>query len=100
WEALESRSQAPYHLTLKTNGCIIFLAALTPSDLLVTSKHATGGSEHDDPEQPMTHSAAGERWVGRHLAKVGMSSAQLAHELWEANATAVAALTDDDIAGH
>ncbi|KAH9444787.1 hypothetical protein Pst134EB_025046 [Puccinia striiformis f. sp. tritici] len=100
WEALESRSQAPYHLTLKTNGCIIFLAALTPSDLLVTSKHATGGSEHDDPEQPMTHSAAGERWVGRHLAKVGMSSAQLAHELWEANATAVAELTDDDFEEH
>jgi len=100
WDALRDRTQAPYHLTLKTNGCIIFLAALTPSDLLVTSKHATGGSDHDDQEESMTHSAVGERWVGRHLAKVGLSRARLAQELWEANATAVAELTDDDFEEH
>ncbi|KNZ51113.1 hypothetical protein VP01_408g2 [Puccinia sorghi] len=100
WEALRDRTQAPYHLTLKTNGCIIFLAALTPSDLLVTSKHATGGSDHDDQKESMTHSAVGERWVGRHLAKVGLSRARLAQELWEANATAVAELTDDDFEEH
>ncbi|KAA1064922.1 hypothetical protein PGT21_019322 [Puccinia graminis f. sp. tritici] len=100
WEALASRSQAPYHLTLKTNGCIIFLAALTPSDLLVTSKHATGGSKEEDEDEPMTHSAVGERWVERHLAQVGLSRAELARELWEANATAVAELTDDDFEEH
>ncbi|PLW54477.1 hypothetical protein PCANC_05601 [Puccinia coronata f. sp. avenae] len=100
WDTLRDRTQAPYHLTLKTNGCIIFLAALTPTDLLVTSKHATGGSDHDDQDEPMTHSAVGERWVGRHLAKVGLSKSELARELWEANATAVAELTDDDFEEH
>ncbi|OAV89788.1 hypothetical protein PTTG_28563 [Puccinia triticina 1-1 BBBD Race 1] len=84
WEALEKRTQAPYHLTLKTNGCIIFLAALSSSELL----------------GPPSHSAVGERWVERHLARVGLTRAALAHELWAANATAVAELTDDDFEEH
>ncbi|POW15528.1 hypothetical protein PSTT_02102 [Puccinia striiformis] len=77
WEALESRSQAPYHLTLQDKRMYHILSC-------TDAKRFT----------------AGERWVGRHLAKVGMSSAQLAHELWEANATAVAELTDDDFEEH
>ncbi|WAQ90846.1 hypothetical protein PtA15_13A245 [Puccinia triticina] len=102
WEALEKRTQAPYHLTLKTNGCIIFLAALSSSELLVTSKHATAGAPagSSDEQGPPSHSAVGERWVERHLARVGLTRAALAHELWAANATAVAELTDDDFEEH
>ncbi|CAO1623757.1 unnamed protein product [Parajaminaea phylloscopi] len=33
-------SSPPYLLTFKENGCIIFIAALSPSQLVVTSKHA------------------------------------------------------------
>ncbi|PLW41882.1 hypothetical protein PCANC_11063 [Puccinia coronata f. sp. avenae] len=60
--------------TLKANGYIICLAALTPSELRATSKHTTGGLDHDGQEDPMTHSAVGEPWVGRRLAKVGLSA--------------------------
>ncbi|KAI0826327.1 RNA ligase-domain-containing protein [Irpex lacteus] len=44
WASLESHTKPPYTLTLKSNGCIIFIAALTPTKLLVTSKHSLGPS--------------------------------------------------------
>ncbi len=31
----------PYTLTFKSNSCIIFTAALSPSQLLITSKHSS-----------------------------------------------------------
>lgn len=58
WDTLPDYTQGPYFLTLKTNGCIIFISALTPSQLLITSKHAIGSartgnldlsSEYDGP---------------------------------------------------
>lgn len=42
WAALEEHTEPPYTLTLKSNGCIIFIGALTPSKLLITSKHSLG----------------------------------------------------------
>lgn len=30
WEALQAHTEAPYVLSLKSNGCIIFIAAITP----------------------------------------------------------------------
>lgn len=44
WAALEEHTSPPYTLTLKSNGCIIFIGALTPDKLLVTSKHSLGMS--------------------------------------------------------
>lgn len=42
WAAIEEHTEPPYTLTLKSNGCIIFIGALTPSKLLITSKHSLG----------------------------------------------------------
>jgi tRNA splicing ligase len=39
-EALMVRQ--PYAMTLKSNGCIIFIAALSPFNLLVTLNHSLG----------------------------------------------------------
>jgi tRNA ligase len=86
WSSLETHTKPPHTLTLKSNGCIIFIAALSPSQILVTSKHSLG------PIQgvPETHAQAGERWLRRHLGHVGKKTEELAKVLWEKNWTAVA----------
>jgi len=86
WSSLETHTNPPYTLTLKSNGCIIFIAALSPSKLLITSKHSVG------PVQgvPESHAQAGERWLRHHLEQVGKTTEQLAEALWEKNWTAVA----------
>ena len=73
-------------MTLKSNGCIIFIAALTPTSLLITSKHSLGpvaGSA-------VSHAQAGEGWLRKYLAKKGRKEAELAAVLWEKNWTAIA----------
>lgn len=86
WTSLEAHTKPPYTLTLKSNGCIIFIAALSPSQILITSKHSLG------PLQgvPESHAQAGERWLRHHLGKAGKTTEQLAEVLWEKNWTAVA----------
>ncbi|EGN92568.1 hypothetical protein SERLA73DRAFT_99105 [Serpula lacrymans var. lacrymans S7.3] len=96
WKSLEAYTGSPYTLTLKSNGCIIFIAALTPSKLLVTSKHSLG------PVKGVTesHSEAGHRWLRRHLADKGKTEEQFASTLWEKNWTAIAELCDDSFEEH
>ncbi|KAI0303896.1 RNA ligase-domain-containing protein [Russula brevipes] len=96
WSSLETHTKPPYTLTLKSNGCIIFIAALSPSKLLVTSKHSIG------PLQgiPESHAQAGERWLRHHLDQVDKTTEQLAEVLWEKNWTAVAELCDDSFEEH
>jgi tRNA splicing ligase len=86
WSSLEAHTKPPYTLTLKSNGCIIFIAALSPSQILITSKHSLG------PVQGLSesHAQAGERWLRRLLGQVGKTKEALAKVLWEKNWTAVA----------
>ena len=86
WESLEAHTSAPYTLSLKSNGCIIFIAALSPAKLLITSKHSLGPLSNTS----RSHSQVGEEWVHKHLEKVEKSTEQLAATLWEKNWTAVA----------
>ena len=46
----------PYTLTLKSNSCIIFIAALSPTQLVITLKHSLGA--HNDSEK--SHGCCGE----------------------------------------
>ncbi|KLO10607.1 RNA ligase [Schizopora paradoxa] len=96
WEALERITTGPYILTLKSNGCIIFVAALTPEKLLITSKHSLGPVKGAD----VSHAEMGERWLLRHLELVGKTTAQFAKVLWDNNWTAVAELCDDSFEEH
>ncbi|KIY68086.1 hypothetical protein CYLTODRAFT_436728 [Cylindrobasidium torrendii FP15055 ss-10] len=95
WDSIEHHTAAPYTLSLKSNGCIIFIGALTPEKLIVTSKHALG---------PMagktTHSGAGEAWLHRYFDKKGRTEAEMAQVLWDNNWTAIAELCDDDFEEH
>ncbi|KAF8754605.1 RNA ligase [Rhizoctonia solani] len=79
WEALEIHTTSPYTLTLKSNGCIIFMAALTPTELIVTSKHALGDIEG---------------------ASCGKTRKDFAKTLFDRNLTAVAELCDDSFEEH
>ena len=95
WENVQERTRGPYELSVKENGCIIFIAGLEGDHLLVCSKHSTG-----ERDGQVSHAAAGERWVERHLAAVGRTKTDLARELRRRNVTAVYELCDDSFEEH
>lgn len=96
WQNIFSRTKGPYELTLKENGCIIFIAGLEDDTLLVCSKHSTG----DRSDITVSHAGAGENRLAEQLAALGKSTADLARELRQRNATAVAELCDDTFEEH
>ncbi|CAE6464431.1 hypothetical protein ACGC1H_006065 [Rhizoctonia solani] len=96
WEALEVHTTSPYTLTLKSNGCIIFMGALTPTELIVTSKHSLGEVEGAS----VSHAQKGEEWLETHLKTAGKTKAEFAKTLFERNLTAVAELCDDSFEEH
>jgi tRNA ligase len=96
WLNVEKNTRGPYELSVKENGCIIFIAGLEDGNLLVCSKHSTGARD----DTPTSHAQAGERWLTKHLASVGKSRADLARQLRAMNATAVAELCDDEFEEH
>src|SRR3984885_8768160 len=88
WRNIENNTKGPYELSLKENGCIIFISGLHDGSLLVCSKHSTG--PRDDIN--LSHAIAGERWIDRQLNSIGKTRQDLARELRRRNATAVAEL--------
>lgn len=96
WPWIEEHTQGPYEVTVKENGCIIFISGLPDGTLLVCSKHSTGVRD----ETEVSHAIVGERWVDRQLQKVGKTRKDLAKALRDANATAVAELCDDSFEEH
>ena len=96
WDNVVSMTQGPYELSVKENGCIIFISGLEGDKLLVCSKHSTGARDNVD----LSHAIAGERWVDKHLGVIGKTRANLARELRERNVTAVAELCDDTFEEH
>ncbi len=95
WRNIENYTKGPYELSLKENGCIIFISGLWDGTLLVCSKHSTGPRNNE-----LSHAVAGEGWINKQLAAIGKTRADLAKELRSRNATAVAELCDDDFEEH
>lgn len=96
WRNIETNTQGPYELSVKENGCIIFIAGLEDDKLLVCSKHSTGIRQ----DVNVSHAMAGEKWVERHVTAVGRSTKELARVLREMNVTAVGELCDDSFEEH
>ncbi|KAL2756470.1 hypothetical protein ACRALDRAFT_1033855 [Sodiomyces alcalophilus JCM 7366] len=96
WDNVLKRTQGPYELSLKENGCIIFISGLEDGTLLVCSKHSTG----ERPDSDVSHAIAGEKWVEKQLAPLGKTKEDLARELRKRNVTAVAELCDDSFEEH
>lgn len=95
-ENVEKQTRGPYELSVKENGCIIFIGGLEGDHLLVCSKHSTG----DRGDTDVSHAKAGEKWVDKHLQGIGKTRADLARELRKRNVTAVAELCDDTFEEH
>jgi tRNA ligase len=96
WPNIETNTRGPYELSVKENGCIIFMSGLEDGTLLVCSKHSTGTRQ----DTPLSHAQAGEHWVERHLSAVGKTVKELAMELRRMNVTAVGELCDDSFEEH
>jgi tRNA ligase len=96
WGNVEATTIGPYELSVKENGCIIFMSGLEDGTLLVCSKHSTGARE----DASLSHAVTGQRWAEKHLASVGKTTRDLAKELRRMNVTAVAELCDDSFEEH
>lgn len=96
WENVLEQTQGPYELSVKENGCIIFISGLEGDHLLVCSKHSTGARDNAS----LSHAVAGEKWVDKHLEAIGRTRTDLARELRKRNVTAVAELCDDSFEEH
>ncbi|KAJ3186243.1 hypothetical protein HDU85_007683 [Gaertneriomyces sp. JEL0708] len=103
WDNIEENTSGPYELTLKENGCIIFVAAVD-GDLLVTSKHALGPAKAEnrtaDGSFKPSHAEKGNEWVNRHLESKRKTRKELADFLARQNLTAIFELADDDFEEH
>ncbi|SCW04413.1 LAFE_0H12970g1_1 [Lachancea fermentati] len=96
WDWLTENTKGPYEITVKENGCIIFISGLEDGSLLVCSKHSTG--PRDDGSR--NHALAGEKFLRRQLEARGINPITLARKLYEMNATAVAEYCDDSFEEH
>ncbi|KAK4103473.1 hypothetical protein N658DRAFT_493953 [Parathielavia hyrcaniae] len=96
WDHIFERTKGPYELSLKENGCIIFIGGLEDGTLLVCSKHSTG----ERSDATVSHACVGERHIERQLERIGKTKQDLARELRKRNATAVAELCDDSFEEH
>ncbi|KAL6251208.1 tRNA ligase [Rhinocladiella similis] len=96
WVNIENDTTGPYELSVKENGCIIFMSGLEDGTLLVCSKHSTGARS----DVAQSHAKVGEKWVHKHLESVGKSPRDLALALRKMNVTAVAELCDDEFEEH
>ena len=97
WRNIEQRTEGPYELSVKENGCIIFIAGLENDKLLVCSKHSTGTVQ---AANSVSHALVGEEWIDKHLATIGKTRTAFARELRSRNVTAVAELCDDSFEEH
>ncbi|KAK2464077.1 hypothetical protein APHAL10511_003907 [Amanita phalloides] len=96
WSFLDSHTCPPYTLSLKSNGCIIFIGALDSSSIIVTSKHSVGAVTG----QAQSHAQVGETWLRLYLAQKGKTEQELAKTLWDNSWTAISELCDDSFEEH
>ncbi|KAF9349431.1 hypothetical protein BGX26_012267 [Mortierella sp. AD094] len=105
---IAEQTEGPYEVTLKENGCIIFMSGLPPhlvgpqGGCVVSSKHSLGYLEHKEGcNQPdVSHALKGREWLGKSLAAKGKTLQEFGLWLWNNNLTAVAELCDDSFEEH
>ncbi|KAJ3267160.1 Phosphatidylinositol (PI) 3-kinase [Chytriomyces hyalinus] len=104
-EYLRTKTVGPYEVTVKENGCIIYITGFKKS-LIVTSKHAlhapleATGKFANEGEDKITHAQKGEEWAKTHLKTKGKTEEEFATFLEDHNVTAVFELADDEFEEH
>ncbi|QLL33837.1 hypothetical protein HG536_0F01620 [Torulaspora globosa] len=96
WEAIEAHTVGPYDVTLKSNGCIILISALSDGTIVVCSKHSTGPRTDVD----RSHAESGREYLLKQLKEADVDPEAFARELYELNITAVAEYCDDSFEEH
>ncbi|KAI0228795.1 tRNA ligase [Massospora cicadina] len=96
WDTLASETDGPYDVTVKENGCIIFISHHPTHGLLVASKHSLGDLEPN----VASHQRMGEVWLDRHLAKRACGREALERFVRHFNVTLVFELCDDEFEEH
>lgn len=96
WQWIEEFTTGPYEVTVKSNGCIIFISALEDGTIVVCSKHSTG--PRDDVDR--NHALAGQDFLMRQLNNLNVDSKTFAKELYDNNLTAIAEYCDDTFEEH
>lgn len=96
YESLKNLLVEDFSITLKENGCIIFISGLANGDIIVCSKHSTG--VRDDVNR--NHATQGEIEIEKQLSKIGMTTNEFGKFLYNYNITAVAELCDDSFEEH
>lgn len=95
-DVLSSNTKGPYTVTVKSNGCIVFISGLEDGKLVVCSKHSTG--VRDDLSR--NHAIVAQNALESQLISNGSSSEELAKMLYKYKITAVCEYCDDDFEEH
>ncbi|QLQ78512.1 hypothetical protein HG537_0A07590 [Torulaspora globosa] len=96
WETIEADTVGPYDVTLKSNGCIILISALSDGTIVVCSKHSTGPRTDVD----RSHAESGGKYLLEQLKKANVDPETFGRELYDLNITAVAEYCDDSFEEH
>ncbi|KAJ9057937.1 tRNA ligase [Entomophthora muscae] len=97
WDNLKAETTGPYEVTVKENGCIIFVSHHPTEGLLVASKHSLGDPESTDTN---THQRMGESWLSKHLELGARDRKTLERFLRHFDITLVFELCDDEFEEH
>ncbi|KAG0229577.1 hypothetical protein BGW42_001456 [Actinomortierella wolfii] len=107
---IREHTRGPYEVTLKENGCIIFMAGLPPgyfdeqdpwAGCLVSSKHFLGSlGDKTGKSGVVAHSDKGREWLHKTLKAKGKTVHEFGRWLWKHQITAVAELCDDSFEEH
>ncbi|KAF9972934.1 hypothetical protein BGZ73_003878 [Actinomortierella ambigua] len=107
---IKEHTHGPYEVTLKENGCIIFMAGLPPgyfdeqdpsAGCIVSSKHFLGSlGDKTGKAGTIAHSDKGREWLAKSLEAKGKTMLEFGRWLWKHQITAVAELCDDSFEEH
>jgi tRNA ligase len=95
-KSLQISTKGPYTLTVKSNGCIVFVSGLEDGTLVVCSKHSTGVRA----DLSRNHALAAQEVLERQLIDAGHDPKELAKLLHSYNITAVCEYCDDEFEEH
>lgn len=96
WDSIKKNTVGPYTVTLKSNGCIIFISGLEDGTLVVCSKHSTG--PRDDVDR--NHAEFGRNYLLDLLNQRNVNVREFAKDLYDLNVTLVAEYCDDSFEEH
>lgn len=93
---LRANTKGPYTVTVKSNGCIVFISGLEDGKLVVCSKHSTGART----DLSRNHAMVAQEALEIQLKKYGHSLEDLGKLLHKYKITAVCEYCDDSFEEH